>query len=61
MFKHQGMEETCRALEVSQYHKSQGAPKTYRIHQPSPYGYESRNNHKGKKTQILSVSHTIGL
>lgn len=60
MFKHQEMEKTYRALEVSQYHKSQGAPKTYRIHQASPYGYGSRNNRKGKETQTLSVSNTIG-
>lgn len=60
LFKHQGMEETYRALEVSQYYKSQGAPKTYRTHQASPYGYGSRNNRKGKETQTLSVSNTIG-
>lgn len=60
MFKHQETEGTYKALEVSQHHKSQGAPNTYRIYQASPYGYGSRNNCKRKETQTLSASNAMG-
>lgn len=60
LFRHQGMEETYKALEVSSHHKSQAVTNIYRIYKTSPYGYGSRSNCKGKDTQILSASNATG-